>query len=182
MEVRAVAKYVKVQPRKVRVVAAEVKGSSAVLSANKLQFHPSKSAFVLRKVLVSAISNAEANHGISPESLRIKSIAIDQGPVQKRMDAKAMGRGARIRKKTAHITVIVEDNFEMPEKKTGKAKPRPKFAAPAKGKKAAKTEEVVAAPAEEAVIEEAPVEETAVEETAVEASDATEATEEKKEN
>lgn len=180
MEVRAIAKYVKVQPRKVRVVAAEVKGASAVASANKLRFHPSKSAFVLRKVLISAISNAEANHNLSAESLRIKSIAIDQGPVQKRMDARAMGRGARIRKKTAHITVIVEDDFEMPEKKTGKAKPRPKFAAPAKAKKTAKAEEA-AAPVEEVTEEAIPeVTEDVTEETAVEATEA--GSEEKKDN
>lgn len=167
MEVRAVAKYVKVQPRKVRVVAAEVKGASAVMSAHKLRFHPSKSATLLRKVLVSAIANAENNHGLAPQSLKIKSIAIDQGPVMKRMDAKAMGRGARIRRKTAHITVIVEDSApEAAEATKAKAKPRPKFEAPKKAKKAEKAAPVEEAK-EEVKEEEAPVtEETPVEATA----------------
>lgn len=167
MEVRAVAKYVKVQPRKVRVVAAEVKGSPAVMSFHQLRFHRSKSALVLRKVLASAIANAENNYGLAPESLRIKSVAIDQGPMQKRMDAKAMGRGVRIRRKTAHITVIVEDYAAEAETKgTGKAKPRPKFEAPKKAKKAAeapKAEEVKAeeAAAEAATAEDAPAAEVA---------------------
>lgn len=160
MEVRATAKYVRVQPRKVRIVADEIRGSSAVHSAGLLRFHRSKGAQALRKVLISAMANAQENHGISPEQLKIATIMVDEGPRLKRMQARAMGRGNRIIKKTSHITVVVAD-FE-PEKAVRphgtKAKARPTFAAPARGRKGAakaapvaeETAEVVEATPEEA--------------------------------
>ncbi len=159
MEVRAVAKYVKVQPRKVRIVADEVRGRSAQQMADILRFHPSKGAFYLRKVLVSAMANAQENHGVSAENLRIATIMIDEGPKTKRIQARAMGRANRILKKTSHITVGVEEFEPQGSVKAHgtKAKNRPKFEAP-KAKKAAKV-----APVEE-VAEVAPVEESPVEE------------------
>ncbi len=130
MEVRAVAKFIRVQPRKVRLVAREVRGAPAALAAHKLRFHPSKGAKALHKVLVSAMANAQENHGISPDLLRISNIAVDEGPHMKRMQARAMGRGNRILKKTSHITVTVEDyDGEQTVKPHGtKAKPRPTLA------------------------------------------------------
>src|SRR5579863_1917241 len=107
MEVRAVAKYVRVQPRKVRIIADEIRGTSAERSAALLRYHPSKGAKALHKVLVSAMANAKENHGLSSDSLRIATIMVDEGPRLKRMMAKAMGRGSRIVKKTSHITVVV---------------------------------------------------------------------------
>ncbi len=139
MEVRATAKKVRVQPRKVRIVANEVKGKPASMSAHLLQFHPSKSAQCLRKVLISAIANAVNVHSLPEDGLKIHSIQIDQGPVLKRITQKAMGRGARILKKTAHITVVLEDGFVGGKMKPHgtKAKPRPKFEAPKRAKKTA---------------------------------------------
>lgn len=178
MEVRAVAKYVRVQPRKVRIVADQVNGKTAEFAAAKLRFHPSKGARSLRKVLVSAMANAAENNGVSAQALRIRSISVDEGPRIKRITQKAMGRGAAILKKTSHITVVLED-FEpkVAQKAHGtKAKPRPKFEAPKKAK-AAKAAPVEEAKAEEAVeespvvAEEAPVEEAKAEETAVEATE-----------
>lgn len=183
MEVRAVAKYVRVQPRKVRIVAAEVKGQPAEWAAAKLRFHPSKGAQTLRKVLVSAMANAAENNGVASSALRIRSISVDEGPRQKRITQKAMGRGARIVKKTSHITVVLED-FEpkaAPKAQGTKAKPRPKFEAPKKAKaaKAAPVEEKVEeAPAE--VVEEAAEPVAATEEAAVEATTTEESAEEKK--
>lgn len=147
MEVRAVAKYVKVQPRKVRIVADKVRGQSAQQSADVLRFHPSKGAFYLRKVLISAIANAQENHGLSADQLRVSTVMVDEGPHQKRIIARAMGRANRILKKTSHITVVVEEmSPEARIKPHGtKAKPRPKFDAP-KGKKPKKAD---AAPVEE---------------------------------
>ncbi|MBL8088598.1 MAG: 50S ribosomal protein L22 [Chthonomonas sp.] len=138
MEVRAVAKYVKVQPRKVRLVANEIKGGPAVMSAHKLQYHPSKGAKLLRKVLVSAIANAIENNGAQADALRIARISIDEGPRMKRVSQRAQGRGNRILKKTSHITVVLEDFEPAAEVKPHgtKAKPRPKFEAPKKSKKA----------------------------------------------
>lgn len=156
MEVRAVAKFVRVQPRKVRLVAAEVRGEPAVMSAHKLRFHPSKGAFCLRKVLVSAIANASENNGIAPENLRISRIQVDEGPRLKRVEQRAMGRGNRILKRMSHITVVVED-FEPAGavKPHGtQAKPRPKFGEAKKGKKgAAKADKPVAVEPEEKIEE-----------------------------
>ncbi len=158
MEVRAIAKYVRVQPRKVRIVADEVRGKSATHTVAVLRYHPSKSAKALRKVLLSAMANAAENHGLSPEDLNISQIMIDEGPRLKRMRARAMGRGNRIIKKTSHITVVVEDvERKAAVKPHGtKAKPRPTFAAPApKAKKGKAAVGKKAAPAEpEAVKEE----------------------------
>ncbi|HRJ26478.1 MAG TPA: 50S ribosomal protein L22 [Fimbriimonadaceae bacterium] len=189
MEVRAIAKKVRVQPRKVRIVAAEVKGKPASVTAHMLQFHPSKSAQSLRKVLISAIANAVNVHGLPEESLKIASVAVDQGPKYKRITQKAMGRGARIEKKTSHITVVLEDaaSTGRPKPHGTKAKARPKFEAPKKAKKAAAPVEEVKA--EEPIVEEATAEATEAPEQAPEAVETTnsapeapaeEATEEKK--
>ena len=165
MEVRAVAKYVRVQPRKVRIIADEVRGKNAEHAAALLRYHTSKGARALRKVLISAMANAEENANLSPETLKIAAITVDEGPRLKRMQARAMGRGNRILKKTSHITVVVEDSpVERAVKPHGtKAKPRPTFATPAKGKKSAskakkeepapEVEEAAAALTEEAAAE-----------------------------
>lgn len=179
MEVRAVAKYVRVQPRKVRIVADEVRGASATKAAALLQYHPSKSAHALRKVLISAVANAIENHELNPEALRIRTIMVDEGPKLKRMQARAMGRGNRIEKKTSHITVIVED-FEAPiqtKAKPTKAKARPTFKVKGGSKKAAapaveeaKVEEVVGEVVETT---QEPVAEAEVASEAVEATETT---------
>jgi large subunit ribosomal protein L22 len=161
MEVRAVAKYVRVQPRKVRLVAAEIKGSPAAMSAHKLQYHPSKGALMLRKVLVSAIANAMENHKVPLENLRVARISVDEGPRLKRITQRAQGRANRIHKKTSHITVVLEDYAGEQEVKAHgtKAKPRPKFEAPKKVAKKVETkveevvEEVTEAPATEVTAE-----------------------------
>jgi len=156
MEVRATAKYIRVQPRKVRIVADKVKGKPAAEAAHVLGFHPSKGARELRKALISAMANAEENAHISTENLRIRTIMVDEGPRLKRVTQKAMGRGARITKKTSHITVIVED-YEPATKVRPhgtKAKPRPTLA-PKGGKKKGSAP---AAKAAEVTPEVAPVE------------------------
>lgn len=175
MEVRAVAKYVRVQPRKVRQVAREVRGKSAEQMLNVLRFHPSKSAFALRKVLASAIANAEENHNLDRGNLRVSAIMVDEGPTQKRIQARAMGRANRIFKRTSHITVVVEDGEpESAVKPHGtKAKARPTLVEKKSKKKAAKSEAKVEEPvvedvvAEDAVVEEAPAEEAVTEEAPV---------------
>lgn len=202
MEVSAVGKYIRVQPRKVRIIADQVRGRNAVHAAALLQYHTSKGAKMLRKILISAMANAEENHGLSRETLSIHTIMVDEGPRLKRMQARAMGRGNRIVKKTSHITVVVEDVEQVKAVKPHgtKAKPRPTFAAarPKKGKKAEEAkveavaapvveEEVVETPVEENVVAEAEapvVEETPAEEVAAEEAPAAEAesTEETKEN
>src|SRR5471030_547657 len=157
MEVKAVAKYVRVQPRKVRIIADEVRGKSATYTVGLLRYHTGKGAKALSQVLVSAMANAQENHGLSPELLKIAAITVDEGPRLKRMQARAMGRGNRIVKKTSHITVVVEDHeVEKPVKPHGtKSKPRPTFATPTKrsrrgsGKSAEVTEVAAVAPVAE---------------------------------
>ena len=132
MEVRAVAKFVRVQPRKVRQVAREVRGKPAVRMADLLRFHPSKSAEILRKVIMSAVANAQENHGTDPDTLSISEIQINEGPRMKRIRPRAMGRASRILKRTSHITVVVEETERRaPVKPHGtKPKPRPGFDKP----------------------------------------------------
>lgn len=163
MEVRAVAKFVKVKPLMVRQVAREIRGAKAVDAANVLRFKPGQGAFHLRKVLMSAIANAEANHEMDADTLKVSQIQIDEGPKSKRIQARAMGRANRILKRTAHITVVVEETpAEAKVKPHGTAaKKRPTLApskgrAPKAGAKAKKEAKV-----EEAAVE-TPVEETPV--------------------
>jgi large subunit ribosomal protein L22 len=141
---------------------------------------------MLRKVLVSAMANAEENNGMNQANLYVAGITVDEGPRLKRMQARAMGRGNRIVKKTSHITVVVEEREPTPAIKPHGTKPkvRPKFAAPKKKDQAPTvkaTAPVEEAPAEvtetvtEATAEvETPAAETQVEETATEATESKE--------
>jgi len=106
-EVRAQAKYVRMSPRKARLVAEHIRGRSVPEARAVLAFTPREAAQVLQKVLQSAVSNAEANHGIAEERLYVKATYVDGGPVMKRWRARARGRVARIRKRTCHITVTL---------------------------------------------------------------------------
>jgi large subunit ribosomal protein L22 len=181
MEVKATGKYMKVQPRKVRILADLVRGKNAHQASELLRFHSSKGARFLRKILVSAMANANENNNLSVENLKITRIQIDEGPRLKRIQARAMGRAFRIVKKTSHITVVVEEGEPIGKIKPHgtKAKPRPTLAPSKKTKKAEpKVEEAVAeaTPAELETIkavEVVNVAEVSVEETAPE-SDATE--------
>jgi large subunit ribosomal protein L22 len=111
-EVRAQAKYVRMSPRKARLVAEHIRGRSVPEARAVLAFTSREAAGVLQKVLQSAVSNAEANHGIAEDRLYVKTTYVDGGPVMKRWRARARGRVARIRKRTCHITVTL---VERPE-------------------------------------------------------------------
>jgi len=104
-EVRAQAKYVRMSPRKARLVAEHIRGRRVPEARAVLAFTSREAAGVLQKVLQSAVSNAEANHGIAEDRLYVKATYVDGGPVMKRWRARARGRVARIRKRTCHITV-----------------------------------------------------------------------------
>ena len=104
-EVRAQAKYVRMSPRKARLVAEHIRGRSVPEARAVLAFTSREAADELQKVLQSAVSNAEANHGIPEDRLYISHAYVDGGPVMKRWRACARGRVARIRKRTCHITV-----------------------------------------------------------------------------
>jgi large subunit ribosomal protein L22 len=106
-EVRAQAKYVRMSPRKARLVAEHIRGRSVPEARAVLAFTSREAAGVLQKVLQSAVSNAEANHGIAEDRLYVKATYVDGGPVMKRWRARARGRVARIRKRTCHITITL---------------------------------------------------------------------------
>jgi large subunit ribosomal protein L22 len=111
-EVRAQAKYVRMSPRKARLVAEHIRGRSVPEARAVLRFTAREAAGELEKVLQSAVSNAEANHGIAEDRLYISAAYVDGGPVMKRWRARARGRVARIRKRTCHITVRLTERPE----------------------------------------------------------------------
>ena len=105
---RAVAKYVRIAPRKARLVADEIRGKSYPEARSLLQFTNKRAAKVVGDVLDSAAANAEHNVEADTDELRIKTIKVDEGPTIKRYRARAMGRATMIRKRTSHITVELE--------------------------------------------------------------------------
>jgi large subunit ribosomal protein L22 len=178
MQVKAVGKFVRVQPRKVRIIADQVRNTRAEHTVHLLRYHTSKSAKELRKVLLSAMANAQENHGIAPDQLKIAAITVDAGPRLKRMQARAMGRGYRIEKKMSHITVLVEEEAAVPTVRAHgtKPKPRPTFAAAKKSRTKAKTSAApVEAPEEVVEVAEAPVVEATEEVTAAPETEAPDA-------
>ncbi len=110
MEVRAVAKYVRISPQKVRKLIDAVKGKPVEESLDLLKFMPQKAASIVEKTIRSAVANADQHPDIDVDSLVIHNILADQGPTLKRFRARARGRGTRILKRTAHITVILSES------------------------------------------------------------------------
>jgi large subunit ribosomal protein L22 len=104
-EVRAVAKWVRMSPRKARLVAKHISGRSVPEARTVLAFTQRAAAREIEKVLRSAVANAEANHGLNGDNLIVSAAYVDEGPVMKRWRARARGRVARIKKPTCHITV-----------------------------------------------------------------------------
>lgn len=109
MEVKAVTRYVRIAPRKVRLVTELVKGKSAEEALTILKFLPKKAAGLVSKTLQSAVANAEQNPNIDVDTLYIKRIFVDGGPSMKRWRARAMGRATRIVKRSSHITIILDE-------------------------------------------------------------------------
>jgi large subunit ribosomal protein L22 len=105
---RAVAKYVRIAPRKARLVADEIRGKSYPEAVSLLAFTNKRAAGILADVLKSAAANAEHNMDANPEELRVRTIKVDEGPTIKRYRPRAMGRATMIRKRTSHITVELE--------------------------------------------------------------------------
>lgn len=110
MEVKAITKYARISPFKLRLPIAQVKGKSAEQALTILKFMPLKSAKIMYKTLQSAVSNAEHNNELDVDKLIVKNVIVDHGPSLKRFRARARGRASRILKRTSHLTVIVEEN------------------------------------------------------------------------
>jgi large subunit ribosomal protein L22 len=109
MEVRAVAKNVRVSPAKVRLLADMVRGKKVEEALNMLQFTPTPSARVIAKVIKSAAANAENGLQMTPSALEISAIFVDSGLTMKRFRSAARGRVSPMLRRTSHITVIVAE-------------------------------------------------------------------------
>lgn len=109
MEAKAVAKFLRVSPRKTRLVAENIRGKSVEDALNILKFTPKKSARILSKVLYSAVANAEQLPGVDVDSLVVDTVLVNEGPTWKRIMPRAMGRVYRVRKRTSHITIVVKE-------------------------------------------------------------------------
>lgn len=112
MEAKATAKYVRVTPRKARLVIDQVRGKDIVAAREILRFSERAIAEVVEKVLNSAVANAENNHHMRSANLVVKAAYVDEGPTLKRIRPRAKGSASRIRKRTSHITVIVAPREE----------------------------------------------------------------------
>ncbi|MCD4693921.1 50S ribosomal protein L22 [bacterium] len=107
MEVRAKAKFVRISPRKVRLVVDLVRGLGAVKALSQLKFVNKKSAHPVYKLVESGLANAENNYNLDRNNLFIKEIRVDEGKTLKRIFPRAYGRAAPIRKRTSHISVVI---------------------------------------------------------------------------
>ena len=110
METRATLRHARISAQKARLVADLVRGMPVDRALNLLAFTEKKAAGMVRKVLESAIANAEHNDGADVDELKVSAICVDEGPTMKRMHARAKGRGSRVMKRTSHISVTVSDD------------------------------------------------------------------------
>lgn len=109
MRATAVLKNIHISPQKARLVADQVRGLPVDKAVNLLEFSPKKGAHFIKKVLESAMANAEHNLGADIDSLKVNTIFVDAGPTAKRFHARARGRGNQIIKRTSHVTVVVSE-------------------------------------------------------------------------
>ena len=109
METRAVAKYVRISPHKVRLVTRVLVGKKVADTLGILKFTPKRAAKVVEKTIKSAVANAEQHPDVDVDNLYVKQIYADPGPILKRIRPRAFGRVYRIRKRTSHIVVILDE-------------------------------------------------------------------------
>jgi large subunit ribosomal protein L22 len=127
--VQAKARWVRISPRKARLVAEHIRGRTVPEARTVLAFTQRAAAREIEKVLKSAVSNAEANHGLLGDDLLVSAAYVDEGPMIKRWRARARGRIARIHKRTCHITVRLapapDATHERPKRPQGKKRTPP---------------------------------------------------------
>jgi large subunit ribosomal protein L22 len=120
MEAKAVAKYIRMSPRKVRKVADMIRGKSVNEAITALHFIPQRASLPVEKILRSAAANAvnkEEGAKINPDDLLVKEVHVDQGPTMKRYNPGPMGRASQLKKRSSHITVVVTDQKTRRKKK-----------------------------------------------------------------
>ena len=113
MTTSATLKFTHLSPQKMRLIADQIRGMSADRAVTLLSFSDKKGAKIVKKVLESAIANAENNDGADIDELKITSVEVNQGPTMKRLRPRARGRADRIIKRTSHLIVKVSENGEQ---------------------------------------------------------------------
>ena len=109
MEAKAVAKYIRIAPRKVRIVADLIRGKSIGEAFAILQHTPKVASEVIEKVLKSAVANAEHNYDMNVDALYVSTVFVDQGPTMKRIHPRSRGQAFKILKRSSHVTVMVKE-------------------------------------------------------------------------
>jgi large subunit ribosomal protein L22 len=109
MQAVATLKYARISAQKARLVADQIRGMHVERALNDLQFNTKKAAEIFRKILESAIANAEHNEGADVDELKVVAVQVNEGPTMKRIRARAKGRASRIFKRTSHISVTVAE-------------------------------------------------------------------------
>ncbi|OCL27834.1 50S ribosomal protein L22 [Orenia metallireducens] len=112
MEAKAVAKRIRISPRKARLVIDLVRGKEIGEAFGVLKNTPNKAAGIIEKLLISAVANAENNHGMIADELYISEAYVDEGPTMKRYKPRAMGQASPINKRTSHLTIKVAEKKE----------------------------------------------------------------------
>jgi len=112
MQAKAIARQVRVAPRKARLVVDLIRGKQVGEAFAILRNTPKAASPIVEKVLKSAVANAEHNYELEPNNLVVESVFVDEGATMKRFRPRAMGRASRINKRTSHITIIVSEKKE----------------------------------------------------------------------
>jgi large subunit ribosomal protein L22 len=112
MEARAITKFIRISPRKVRLVVDQIRGKGVEEALNILKFVPKRSAGIVAKTLRTAIANAENTQSVDVDRLYVKQVKVDEGGMWKRFTPRAQGRATKIRKRLSHVTVIVDELVE----------------------------------------------------------------------
>ncbi|MDQ1335954.1 MAG: large subunit ribosomal protein [Thermodesulfobacteriota bacterium] len=107
MEIKAAARFVRISPRKARLVMGQVRGKKVEEALNMLSFASQRGAGIVKKLIHSAVANAQENAKMDVDALYISKIYADEGPTLKRWRPRALGRATRIRKRTSHLTVVL---------------------------------------------------------------------------
>lgn len=109
MQVKAVAKYVRISPKKARPLARALRGKKSVAALDALRFDVSKTARLVYKLIFSAVANAKNNYNLKEDNLRIKELTVDEGPTFKRYWYRSHGSADRLMKRSSHFSVILEE-------------------------------------------------------------------------
>ena len=109
MEVKAITKFARMSPKKIRPLAVVLRGLPAAAAGTQLKYHRSKSAKLLLQVVRSAMANAKNNYNLKEDNLKIKRLTVDAGPTQKRYWMRSRGSSDRLLKRTAHLSVVLSE-------------------------------------------------------------------------